>query len=123
MTLGIHELLTKSRRSLEAAKRLSRDGDFDFSVSRAYYAMFYAAEALLLHRNMSFSKHAGVIAAVHREYVAPGELAREHHAAFQRAFNDRNIAEYEALVVTREIADETLRAAEAFLSAASRLLV
>ena len=40
MTSEISELLTKARRSLDAAKRLSRDGDFDFAVSRAYYAMF-----------------------------------------------------------------------------------
>lgn len=103
-------------------RRLSRDGDFDFAISRAYYAMFDAAEALLLRRNLSFSKHAGVIAAVHREYIVPGELAREHHAAFQRAFSDRNIAEYEAVVVTREAADVTLRGAEAFLSATASLL-
>jgi uncharacterized protein (UPF0332 family) len=84
--------------------------------------MFYAAEALLLRRNLSFSKHAGVIAAVHREYVVSGDLAREHHAAFQRAFSDRNVAEYEAVVVTREVADVTLRGAEAFLNAADGLL-
>ena len=121
MSPEISELLTKARRSLDAVKRLSRDGDFDFAISRAYYAMFYAAEALLLRRNLSFSKHAGVIAAIHREYVVPGELAREHYAAFQRAFNDRNVAEYEAVVVTQEAADVTLRGAEAFLGATSLL--
>lgn len=122
MTSEISELMAKARRSLDAAKRLSGDGDFDFAVSRAYYAMFYAAEALLLRRNLSFSKHAGVIAAVHREYVVPGELAREHHAAFQRAFNDRSVAEYETVEVTREAADVTLRGAADFLNAAESLL-
>jgi uncharacterized protein (UPF0332 family) len=91
MTLGVPELMTKARRSLAAARRLHGDRDFDFAVSRAYYAMFYAAEALLLHRNMSFSRHARVIAALHREYVTSGELSRENHAALQRAFNDRNV--------------------------------
>ena len=34
-------------RSVAAAERLLASGDADFAVSRAYYAMFYAARALL----------------------------------------------------------------------------
>jgi uncharacterized protein (UPF0332 family) len=71
------ELMTKTRRSLAAARRLHAAGDSDFAVSRAYYAMFYAAEALLLRRSLSFSRHAGVIAALQREYVTSGDLPRE----------------------------------------------
>jgi len=122
MTLGVPELMTKARRSLAAARRLHGDRDFDFAVSRAYYAMFYAAEALLLHRNMSFSRHARVIAALHREYVASGELSRENHAALQRAFNDRNVADYDAPGVIGEVAEETLSAAATFLDAADDIL-
>ena len=33
-------LLHKARRSLAAARRLAAEGDLDFAVSRAYYAMF-----------------------------------------------------------------------------------
>ena len=48
MTEAVKELLDKSARSIEAAKLLFGDGHFDFAASRAYYAMFYAVEALLL---------------------------------------------------------------------------
>ena len=34
-----------------------------FAASRAYYAMFYAAEALLQSRGLAFSKHSAVHAA------------------------------------------------------------
>lgn len=34
-------------RSLEAAQSLIEQGFYDFAVSRAYYAKFYVAEALL----------------------------------------------------------------------------
>jgi uncharacterized protein (UPF0332 family) len=44
----IDELLVKARRSVVAAERLLASSDNDFAVSRAYYAMFYAARALLL---------------------------------------------------------------------------
>jgi len=56
MTEEIDKLLRKAKRSLEAAKRLFDEGDYDFSVSRAYYSMFYCAEALLLTKNLSFYK-------------------------------------------------------------------
>lgn len=122
MTSDISELMAKARRSLAAARRLHEAGDSDFAVSRAYYAMFYAAEALLLRRNLSFSRHAGVIAALQREYVTSGELPREHHAALQRAFNARNVADYESTGVTTEAADETLRTAAVFLDVAKGLI-
>jgi uncharacterized protein (UPF0332 family) len=41
-------LLQKARRTIQSAHLLRADGDFDSAVSRAYYAMFYVAEALLL---------------------------------------------------------------------------
>lgn len=41
-------LLVKARRSIKAAARLLQDGDYDFAVSRAYYGMFYVAQAMLL---------------------------------------------------------------------------
>jgi uncharacterized protein (UPF0332 family) len=56
-------LLSKAHDSVRAAKLLSDAGFCDFAVSRAYYAMFYVAEAFLLGVGLSFSRHAGVIAA------------------------------------------------------------
>lgn len=44
----ISKLIKKAQRSLNAAIELYKMGDYDFSVSRAYYAMFYCAEALLI---------------------------------------------------------------------------
>src|SRR5437868_7076356 len=108
MTPEVSELLTKSRRSLLAGRRLYEDGDFDFAVSRAYYAMFYLAEALLLQRGLAFSRHGGVIAALQRQFVSGGQLAQAHHAALQRAFDNRNIADYGVDPVAQEVATTTL---------------
>jgi uncharacterized protein (UPF0332 family) len=47
MTPDIEALFRKARKSLEAARILIKDSYFDFAASRAYYAMFYVAEALL----------------------------------------------------------------------------
>ena len=59
MTDAIHDLLEKSAQSIDAASLLLHGNYVDFSVSRAYYAMYYAVEALLLSRERSFNKHSG----------------------------------------------------------------
>lgn len=62
-------LLKKARDSLRGAKLLAGDELYDFAASRAYYTMFYVAEALLLGEGLSFSKHSAVIAAFGRNGI------------------------------------------------------
>ena len=38
--LEVQALLVKAKRSLKASKRLIDSDDYDFSISRAYYARF-----------------------------------------------------------------------------------
>lgn len=47
MTHEQSALLAKARKSVDAAKMLADEGMADFAISRAYYAMFYVAEAFL----------------------------------------------------------------------------
>lgn len=60
---GVNDLLDKAERSLAAAEHLLLEGFPEFAAGRSYYAMFYATEALLLSRDLSFSKHSAVITA------------------------------------------------------------
>ena len=59
----IEKLIEKEHRSLEVAREIFDHEHYDFAVSRAYYAIFYLAEAVLLSKNLSFSKHSAVISA------------------------------------------------------------
>ncbi|MGI8741043.1 MAG: HEPN domain-containing protein [Bryobacteraceae bacterium] len=56
MTPEIEAVLDKARESLKGAHILSSGGLFDFAASRAYYAMFHGAEALLFSKGLAFSK-------------------------------------------------------------------
>jgi uncharacterized protein (UPF0332 family) len=47
MKSEVRGLLDKAGRSLKTAEKIFKDGETDFAGSRAYYAMFYTAEALL----------------------------------------------------------------------------
>lgn len=72
-------LLENARDSVTAA-RLLLDGGFPgFAVSRAYYAMFYVAEAFLEGEGLSFSKHSGVIAAFGQQFARAGKVPVEYH--------------------------------------------
>jgi uncharacterized protein (UPF0332 family) len=54
-------LLGKAQRAIQAARTLLDAGDLpEFATGRAYYAMFYVAEALLEEKDLRFSKHGGV---------------------------------------------------------------
>lgn len=63
MTPEQQKLLEKAARSIQAAKLLNEEELAEFAASRAYYAMFYVAEAFLEGEGLSFSKHSAVIAA------------------------------------------------------------
>ncbi len=47
------DLLAQAQESLAAAKLLEAGGYHGFAASRAYYAMFYVAEAFLLGKRTS----------------------------------------------------------------------
>ena len=44
----IESLIKRAERYLLSAKLLLKEGDYESSVSRIYYAMFFAAQAALL---------------------------------------------------------------------------
>ena len=90
----VRELASKAERSVVAARRLLEAGDYDFAVSRAYYAMFYVARALLLTRGVRRSKHSGVLAAFASEFVRSGELPAELFALLRNGFEDRGESDY-----------------------------
>jgi uncharacterized protein (UPF0332 family) len=72
----IQNPLRKAHDSREVAIDLQREGFFDFAVSRAYYAIFYAAEAILLLKGLSFSSHSAVAAAYGKEFAKLGFCRR-----------------------------------------------
>ncbi len=116
-------LLTKARRSLAAAKKLKDYGDYDFAVSRAYYAMFYVARALLFGKGLSFSSHAAVNAAFGQHFAKTGFIDPRFHRYLIDAEETRIEGDYMAHVRLGEAeAAEEIAHAEEFLAAAEPLL-
>lgn len=116
MTNEQQGLLDMAKDSIKAAKLLADQDLNRFAVSRAYYAMFYCAEALLLQKGLSFSKHSGVIATFGREFVKTGDVPSEFHGFLIEAAEVREDGDYDftASIEDSDCAEQFARA-EKFL--------
>ena len=123
MTEDQQELLEQATDSIGAARLLLEGGYPGYAAARAYYAMFYAAEALLEGEGVSFSKHSAVIAAFGRVFAHSGKVPAEFHRFLIEAQDIRQTGDYgERNAVTAEQAREQVQRAERFLSAARSLI-
>jgi uncharacterized protein (UPF0332 family) len=115
--------LQRDETSIRAAKELASGGYYDFVASRAYYAAFYAATALLLGEELEFSKHSGVIASIHQRFVKTGKLDEKYGKDLNWLFELRGVGDYGATThVSQQDAANATRAAENFLSATKSLI-
>jgi uncharacterized protein (UPF0332 family) len=116
----IAALIKKAERSIASAKLQAANGYFDFAAARAYYAMFYAAEALPHSRGLQFSSHGAVHAAFGKEFIKSGQLDAKFHRALLEAFRQRQEADYNTEPISLQAAEEIIRDAEAFFAAAQQ---
>jgi uncharacterized protein (UPF0332 family) len=117
MTPEQQQLLDKAHNSLRAAKILSGEAIYDVAVSRAYYTMFYIAEAFLISDNLSFSKHSAVISKFGEHFARTGRVPVEFHRHLIQAEQSRIKSDYDAgSQVSETEATEQITHAETFLT-------
>jgi uncharacterized protein (UPF0332 family) len=115
--------LERADQSIAAARQLVAGGYYDFAASRAYYAAFYAATAVLLDEGWESNKHSGVIASIHQRFVRTGRLDKELGKALNWLFELRSVGDYGVTAhVSRPEAEQAVQAAESFLEAIKPLL-
>lgn len=118
MKEDVKRLLPRAEESINASQLLLDEQMPGFAVSRAYYAMFYCAEALLLEQQLAFSKHSAVIAAFGEHFAKTGKLNPEFHRYLRDAFDQRVVGDYDVLSeISEETARSTLANARKFLQA------
>lgn len=84
---------------------------------------FHAANAVLLSKDLEFSKHSAVIASFGRDFVRPRLVDPKYHKIFIDAFEARQTAEYDIFkVVTRQFADKIFGEAQDFVAMADSYL-
>lgn len=116
-------LLEKAERAIRSAEHTMLDGDFDFAVSRVYYAIFYIASALLGEKDMYFSKHGGVHGAFGQHFVKTGEFDPKYQRWLVTTFSQRITGDYVATSdLILEDVQEIIGQAREFLTTAQNYL-
>ena len=117
------KLLAKASRAIAAAKLLLQARDADFAAGRAYYAMFYVAEALLAEKGRRFRRHSAVQAAYGDEFAKTAVLDPQFHRWLLDASDKRILGDYgvEAALSPDDVRT-MLEHARAFWQAASQYL-
>ena len=109
--------------SLESAEILLAAGKYADAISRAYYAAFHYARALLLTLGEEPISHAGVERLLHRDVVRPGLLDADVARQFAHLQKMRHDADYTSeFVFTLRGATDDVAAATEFIAAARRIL-
>jgi len=94
----IKHRLEQAHEALDDAKYLIEGDRSPRSiVNRSYYAMFYAALALLQKISKAPTKHSGVISLFDKEFVMKGIFEKALSKDFHRAFELRQSIDYKII--------------------------
>ncbi|OGX04086.1 MAG: hypothetical protein A3G87_03780 [Omnitrophica bacterium RIFCSPLOWO2_12_FULL_50_11] len=117
------KLLAKAAESIKAAELLLQAKQAEFAASRAYYAMFYIAEALLYEKGLKFKKHSAVHSAFGEKFSKTGILDAKFHKTLVQAFENRLISDYDVeAAIPAGDAVSMIEQAREFLEAATDYL-
>ena len=118
-----HKLLEKAIDAIEAAEILVDHSKSEVAAGRAYYAMFYIAEALLNEKGLTFSKHSGVDAAFGENFAKTREMDAKFHRWLIDAFDKRLAGDYGVEAnIEKDVATYMINQAREFLEAAQEYL-
>ena len=92
---AVLKLLERAEENLAETDNLLESNFYFGAANRAYYAIFHAISALLLNDEKEFKSHKAVISHFGKHYAKTGKAPKEFHKAFIKAFDIRQIADYD----------------------------
>lgn len=78
---------------LEVAAENFGNNHYRAACNRAYYAIFYAASALLFSKGKNYGKHSAVIAAFRQHFIRTGEFDKKRSDDYRVIMENRHIAD------------------------------
>jgi len=120
LDLAIKELvkgyLEKAEKKLKVAEKLLRSDDYEDAVSRAYYAVFHAAQALLLTEGERAETHKGVVTLFGLLFVKTGKFKKDLGKYLANLKDERESGDYEVFsYIDRETAETAIEEAKEFI--------
>ena len=127
MTSGQKDLikhrLQRAAETLEEAKVMLETKHLYGASNRLYYACFYAVSALLMTKELSSSKHAGVIALFNKHFIKEKLLPIEFGKFYSRVFDNRQQSDYGDVVkVEASQLNKDLKTASDFIDQIEKLI-
>lgn len=120
----IEGLMAKAKEKLAVAEKLLSDTEFyDDVASRAYYAAFHAAQALLKTEGLEADTHQGVASVFGLHFAKPGKIRPRLGRYLNNLKDDRESGDYDVYSgIDRSDAEDSLREAREFVAEAERYL-
>jgi len=107
---------------MKDAELLLSAGRYSAAVGRGYYAMFHAATAVLLKRDMRRHSHQGLISAFGQFIVKTGQVDPRFHRYISEAFDLRQESDYQPLAeITEQQVNKVLDRAKEFVEVCRKL--
>jgi uncharacterized protein (UPF0332 family) len=117
------KLFDKAIDTIEGVELLLEHDKTDLAAGRAYYALFYVAEALLNEKGLQFSKHGDVIGAYGKEFSKTKLLDPKFHRWLIKGFDTRLIGDYHVdTQIERSVVADMINRAREFHEAAQNYL-
>jgi uncharacterized protein (UPF0332 family) len=117
------KLFDKALDNIEVAEGILEMGKPEIAAGRAYYAMFYVAEALLYEKGLEFNTHGQVIGAYGKEFAKTKELDPKFHSSLRSGFDLRISGDYDVdTSITADLVANMINQAREFFEAAQKYL-
>jgi uncharacterized protein (UPF0332 family) len=114
--------MARAHQAIETGQLVMHHEDYITVVNRAYYAMFYSANAILATKGLERSKHSGVIAAFRQQFVKTGIIELRMSRVYGEALDERHTADYELEPLDFDTASRNLMHAVEFVTQIERYL-
>ncbi|MBS1258303.1 MAG: hypothetical protein MAG551_01360 [Candidatus Scalindua arabica] len=115
--------IERSKKALDAAKKLFEEELLEDAISRSYYSVLHAAKAVLLGEHIMVDSHEAVKRLFGMHIVKTGKMDTKFSKILREAQDDRFLADYDVSFSPEvERIEKRIKDAEYFLDAMSSYL-
>jgi len=90
--------IQRAKETLLEADNLIKDGFYNATVNRLYYACYYAVIALLVKNGINAQTHQGVIQMFSLHFISNNKIDKQHSIFYGKLFNNRISGDYDDFV-------------------------
>jgi len=91
----INNLLENALNEIDTAQLLLQNNKINAAVSRAYYAVFYAVQGILLTKGVTLKTHQGLQIMFSNHFIKTSVLPKEYAKYLNECLDKRIIGDYE----------------------------